>query len=61
MHLCPLVSMLHALFYTVKSAEASLALDRVYFLSGLILVGVAFAVRSAQTDKANKTKDLRPH
>lgn len=49
------------LFYTVKSAEASLALDRLYFLSELILVEVAFAVCSAQTGKANKTKDFRPH
>lgn len=49
------------LFYTVKSAEASLTLDRVYFLSELILVGVAFAVCSAQTGKANKAKDFRPH
>lgn len=61
MHLCPLVSMLHVLFHTVKSAEVSLALDRLYFLSKFILVDVAFAVCTAQTGKVNKTKDFRPH
>lgn len=32
MYLCPIVSMLHVLFYTVKSAKASFDLDRLYFL-----------------------------
>lgn len=42
------------LFYTVKSAEASFALDRLYFLSKLILVGVAFAVCSDRQGEQNK-------
>lgn len=63
MHLCPIVSMLHVVFYTVKSAKASFGLDRLYFLCWLILVGIAFVfgpIRQASQRKKTLQASFMP-